>query len=43
MLSLEVHEATTVKTHVATLMTKTGRDNRTRLAILAVLTGTTPD
>lgn len=29
---------TTVKTHVAGLMTKTGRDNRIRLAVLAVLT-----
>ncbi|MFV0136229.1 response regulator [Streptomyces sp. HMX87] len=34
---------TTVKTHVASLMAKTGRDNRIRLAVLAVLTGTTPD
>ncbi|MFJ6574258.1 response regulator [Streptomyces sp. NPDC091292] len=34
---------TTVKTHVANLMAKTGRDNRIRLAILAVLTGITPD
>ncbi|ASQ93226.1 response regulator transcription factor [Streptomyces sp. 11-1-2] len=34
---------TTVKTHVANLMAKTGRDNRIRLAVLAVLTGITPD
>ncbi|MER5710477.1 response regulator transcription factor [Streptomyces sp. NPDC042898] len=34
---------TTVKTHVASLMAKTGRDNRIRLAVLAVLTGITPD
>jgi DNA-binding NarL/FixJ family response regulator len=34
---------TTVKTHVASLMVKTGRDNRIRLAILAVLTGITPN
>ncbi|MGW7753998.1 response regulator transcription factor [Streptomyces violaceusniger] len=34
---------TTVKTHVANLMAKTGRDNRIRLAVLAVLTGVTPD
>lgn len=34
---------TTVKTHVASLMAKTGRDNRIRLAVLAVLTGVTPD
>ncbi|MFJ7205736.1 response regulator [Streptomyces sp. NPDC098789] len=33
---------TTVKTHVANLMAKTGRDNRIRLAVLAVLTGITP-
>lgn len=33
---------TTVKTHVASLMAKTGRDNRIRLAVLAVLTGITP-
>ncbi|MFF4299628.1 LuxR C-terminal-related transcriptional regulator [Streptomyces vinaceus] len=32
---------TTVKTHVASLMAKTGRDNRIRLAVLAVLTGVT--
>ncbi|MFD8288451.1 response regulator [Streptomyces lavendulae] len=32
---------TTVKTHVASLMAKTGRDNRIRLAVLAVLTGIT--
>ncbi|MFD0355000.1 response regulator [Streptomyces sp. NPDC127110] len=34
---------TTVKTHVASLMAKTGRDNRIRLAVLAVLTGITSD
>ncbi|MGW7313305.1 response regulator transcription factor [Streptomyces sp. NPDC054865] len=34
---------TTVKTHVAGLMAKTGRDNRIRLAVLAVLTGITPN
>ncbi|MFE9929728.1 response regulator [Streptomyces sp. NPDC005533] len=34
---------TTVKTHVASLMAKTGRDNRIRLAVLAVLTGITPE
>ncbi|MFF3015581.1 response regulator [Streptomyces sp. NPDC057939] len=34
---------TTVKTHVASLMAKTGRDNRIRLAVLAVLTGITPN
>ncbi|MFJ8015496.1 response regulator [Streptomyces sp. NPDC096339] len=34
---------TTVKTHVASLMAKTGRDNRIRLAVLAVLAGITPD
>ncbi|MFI9045611.1 response regulator [Streptomyces sp. NPDC053427] len=34
---------TTVKTHVASLMAKTGRDNRIRLAVLAALTGITPD
>ncbi|WP_328972479.1 response regulator transcription factor [Streptomyces sp. NBC_00239] len=34
---------TTVKTHVASLMAKTGRDNRIRLAVLAVLSGITPD
>ncbi|MEU1947275.1 MULTISPECIES: response regulator transcription factor [unclassified Streptomyces] len=34
---------TTVKTHVASLMTKTGRDNRIRLAVLAVRAGITPD
>ncbi|MFB7940005.1 response regulator [Streptomyces sp. NPDC004779] len=34
---------TTVKTHVASLMAKTGRDNRIRLAVLAVLTGITAD
>ncbi|MCZ9347390.1 response regulator transcription factor, partial [Streptomyces sp. TRM76130] len=34
---------TTVKTHVANLMAKTGRDNRMRLAVLAVLTGITQD
>ncbi|MEU8952981.1 response regulator transcription factor [Streptomyces sp. NPDC048518] len=34
---------TTVKTHVASLMAKTGRDNRIRLAVLAVLAGVTPD
>ncbi|MEU8777177.1 response regulator transcription factor [Streptomyces sp. NPDC048606] len=34
---------TTVKTHVANLMAKTGRDNRIRLAVLAVLTGVTAD
>ncbi|MFF0483013.1 response regulator [Streptomyces sp. NPDC004435] len=34
---------TTVKTHVAGLMAKTGRDNRIRLAVLAVLTGITAD
>ncbi|WP_405018389.1 response regulator transcription factor [Kitasatospora sp. NBC_00070] len=34
---------TTVKTHVANLMAKTGRDNRIRLAVLAVATGVTPD
>ncbi|MDN3258668.1 response regulator transcription factor [Streptomyces sp. CSDS2] len=34
---------TTVKTHVANLMAKTGRDNRIRLAVLAVLAGVTPD
>ncbi|OEJ28562.1 DNA-binding response regulator [Streptomyces agglomeratus] len=34
---------TTVKTHVASLMTKTGRDNRIRLAVLAVLAGVTAD
>ncbi|MFG2291782.1 response regulator [Streptomyces sp. NPDC048603] len=34
---------TTVKTHVANLMAKTGRDNRIRLAVLAVLAGITPD
>lgn len=34
---------TTVKTHVANLMAKTGRDNRIRLAVLAVLTGITAD
>ncbi|MEV5603471.1 response regulator transcription factor [Streptomyces sp. NPDC052299] len=31
---------TTVKTHVANLMAKTGRDNRVRLAVHAVATGT---
>ncbi|MFI2209751.1 response regulator [Streptomyces sp. NPDC020141] len=30
---------TTVKTHVASLMAKTGRDNRIRLAVLAVRSG----
>lgn len=34
---------TTVKTHVASLMAKTGRDNRIRLAVLAALTGIAPD
>ncbi|MFJ4092262.1 response regulator [Kitasatospora sp. NPDC089913] len=34
---------TTVKTHVANLMAKTGRDNRIRLAVLAVATGITAD
>ncbi|MFF3554766.1 response regulator transcription factor [Streptomyces tsukubensis] len=34
---------TTVKTHVASLMAKTGRDNRIRLAVLAVLCGVVPD
>ncbi|MFJ3876957.1 response regulator [Streptomyces sp. NPDC090077] len=34
---------TTVKTHVSSLMAKTGRDNRIRLAVLAVLTGITSD
>ncbi|WP_405982883.1 response regulator [Streptomyces sp. NBC_00158] len=34
---------TTVKTHVASLMAKTGRDNRIRLAVLAVLTGIASD
>ncbi|MGW4650635.1 response regulator [Kitasatospora sp. NPDC004289] len=34
---------TTVKTHVANLMAKTGRDNRIRLAVLAVATGITTD
>lgn len=34
---------TTVKTHVASLMAKTGRDNRIRLAVLAALTGITPN
>ncbi|MFE2446757.1 response regulator [Streptomyces melanosporofaciens] len=34
---------TTVKTHVASLMTKTGRDNRIRLAVLAVRAGITAD
>ncbi|MFE7131069.1 response regulator [Streptomyces sp. NPDC057638] len=34
---------TTVKTHVAHLMAKTGRDNRIRLAVLAVLCGVVPD
>ncbi|MFH9730383.1 response regulator [Streptomyces sp. NPDC017260] len=34
---------TTVKTHVASLMAKTGRDNRIRLAVLAALTGISPD
>ncbi|MGW8886262.1 response regulator transcription factor [Streptomyces sp. NPDC055749] len=33
---------TTVKTHVTSLMAKTGRQNRIRLAVLAVLTGITP-
>jgi DNA-binding NarL/FixJ family response regulator len=33
---------TTVKTHVASLMRKTGCPNRIRLAVLAVLTGVTP-
>ncbi|MEW1551665.1 response regulator transcription factor [Streptomyces tsukubensis] len=34
---------TTVKTHVASLMAKTGRSNRIRLAILAVHSGVVPD
>ncbi|MFE3095230.1 response regulator [Streptomyces sp. NPDC059248] len=34
---------TTVKTHVASLMAKTGRDNRIRLAVLAVVSGVVPD
>ncbi|WP_131742644.1 response regulator transcription factor [Actinomadura roseirufa] len=34
---------TTVKTHVANLMRKTGCPNRIRLAVLAVQTGVTPD
>ncbi|MER5865990.1 response regulator transcription factor [Kitasatospora sp. NPDC002040] len=34
---------TTVKTHVAGLMAKTGQDNRIRLAVLAVRTGVTRD
>ncbi|WP_405983259.1 response regulator transcription factor [Streptomyces sp. NBC_00158] len=34
---------TTVKTHAAGLMAKTGRDNRIRLAVLAVLAGITSD
>ncbi|QDY80465.1 response regulator transcription factor [Streptomyces qinzhouensis] len=34
---------TTVKTHVANLMAKTGRDNRIRLAVLAVLCRVVPD
>ncbi|MGP3922914.1 response regulator [Streptomyces sp. 8N616] len=33
---------TTVKTHVASLMTKTGEPNRIRLAVLAVQSGITP-
>ncbi|MGV9317180.1 response regulator [Streptomyces sp. NPDC003691] len=34
---------TTVKTHVANLMAKTGRDNRIRLAVLAVQCGVVPE
>jgi DNA-binding NarL/FixJ family response regulator len=34
---------TTVKTHVANLMAKTGSANRVRLALLAAESGLTPD
>mgnify|MGYP001377038795 CR=1 FL=1 len=34
---------TTVKTHIASLMAKTGTPNRVRLAVLAVQSGLTPD
>ncbi|ADD43333.1 response regulator [Stackebrandtia nassauensis] len=34
---------TTVKTHIASLMTKTGCSNRVRLAVLAVRSGTTTE